>query len=60
MDTTHLSMWQGFAYLTAVIDVHSRAVLAHRLVAKLEESVAVEVLNTAFARYGAPNVVNTD
>lgn len=60
MDTTYIPMRQGFVYLTAVIDVYSRAVLAHRVATTLEASVAVEVLQAAFARYGAPNIVNTD
>jgi putative transposase len=60
MDTTYIPMREGFVYLTAVIDVHSRAVLAHRVATTLEASVAVEVLQAAFARYGAPNIVNTD
>jgi putative transposase len=60
MDTTYIPMRQGFVYLTAVIDVHSRAVLAHRVATTLEATVAVEVLNAAFALYGVPNIVNTD
>jgi putative transposase len=60
MDTTYIPMREGFVYLTAVIDVHSRAVLAHRVATTLEASVAVEVLQAAYARYGAPNIVNTD
>jgi putative transposase len=60
MDTTYIPMREGFVYLTAVIDVHSRAVLAHRVATTLEASVAVEVLQAAFARYGVPNIVNTD
>jgi putative transposase len=60
MDTTYIPMAQGFVYLTAVKDIHSRAVLAHRVATTLEASVAVEALQEAFNRYGAPNIVNTD
>jgi putative transposase len=60
MDTTYIPMAQGFVYLTAVKDVHSRAVLSHRVATTLEASVAVEALQEAIHRFGAPNIVNTD
>jgi putative transposase len=60
MDTTYIPMAQGFVYLTAVKDIHSRAVLAHRVATTLEASVAIEALQEALNRYGAPNIVNTD
>jgi putative transposase len=60
MDTTYIPMRQGFVYLTAVIDVYSRAVLAQRVATTLEACHAVEVLQAAFAQYGTPNIVNTD
>ena len=60
MDTTYVPMARGFVYLTVVIDVASRSVLAHRVATTLEACHAVEALEQAFARYGAPEVVNTD
>jgi putative transposase len=60
MDTTYNPRRHGFVYLTTVIDVHSRAVLAHRVTATLEASVAAEALNAAFARHCAPNIAKTD
>ena len=53
-------MARGFVYLTAVIDVASRCVLAHRVATTLEACHAVEALEQAFARYGKPEIVNTD
>ena len=60
LDTTYIPMARGFVYLTAVIDVASRCVLAHRLATTLEACHAVDVLEQAFARYGTPEIVNTD
>ena len=60
LDTTYIPMARGFVYLTAVIDVYSRRELAHRVAITLEASNAVEVLREALARYGVPEIVNTD
>jgi putative transposase len=57
---TNTPMARGFVYLTAVIDVASRCVLAHRVATTLEACHAVEALEQAFARYGTPEIVNTD
>ncbi|CAM2157644.1 DDE-type integrase/transposase/recombinase [Paraburkholderia tropica] len=47
-------------YLTAVADWVSRKILAHRVAITLEANHAVEALAEAFARYGLPDIVNTD
>jgi putative transposase len=60
LDTTYIPMARGFVYLTAVIDVASRKVLAHRVAITLEAIHAKEVIEQAFARYGVPEIVNTD
>ena len=60
LDTTYIPMARGFVYLTAVVDVVSRKVLAHKLAITLEAVHAKEVIEQAFARYGAPEIVNTD
>jgi putative transposase len=60
LDTTYIPMSRGFVYLTAVVDWASRKVLAHRVAITLEAVHAVEALEEAFARYGRPDVVNTD
>ena len=53
-------MARGFVYLTAVVDVVSRRVLAHKVAITLEAVHAKEVIEQAFARYGVPEIVNTD
>lgn len=60
LDTTYIPMARGFVYLTAVVDVASRRVLAHKLAITLEACHAKEVIDAAFARYGTPEIVNTD
>jgi len=60
LDTTYIPMARGFVYLTAVVDVASRRVLAHKTAITLEASHAVEVFEQAVARYGLPQIVNTD
>ncbi len=60
LDTTYIAMARGFVYLTAVVDVPSRKVLAHKVAITLEAMHAREVIEQAFARYGTPEIVNTD
>jgi len=60
LDTTYIPMARGFVYLTAVVDVASRCVLAHQVAITLEAIHARDVIEQAFARYGAPEIVNTD
>lgn len=60
LDTTYIPMARGFVYLTAVVDVATRRVLAHRVAITLEAIHAKEVIEQALAKYGAPEIVNTD
>lgn len=60
LDTTYIPMARGFVYLTAVVDVASRRVLAHRVAITLEAIHAKEVIEQALAKYGPPEIVNTD
>jgi putative transposase len=60
LDTTYIPMARGFVYLTAVVDVASRRVLAHKVAITLEACHAKEVIEQALSRYGAPEIVNTD
>ena len=60
LDTTYIRMARGFVYLTAVVDVYSRRILAHRVAITLEAVHAVEALQEAYRRFGKPDIVNTD
>ena len=60
LDTTYIPMARGFVYLTAVVDVASRKVFAHKVAITLEACHAKQVIEQAFARHGTPEIVNTD
>ena len=60
LDATYIPMARGFVYLTAVVDVASRRVLTHKVAITLEACHAVEIIEEAFARFGLPEIVNTD
>ena len=59
-DITYLPMAHGFLYLVAILDVASRKVLAFRLSNTLTADFCVEALEEAMARFGAPEIFNTD
>ena len=59
-DITYIPMRQGFVYLVAIMDWNSRRVLAWRLSNTLSTDFCVEALEEAIARYGAPEIFNTD
>jgi len=60
MDISYIPMRRGFVYLTAVVDVFSRRVLAHRVSITMEAAFCVEALEEALARHGKPDIFNTD
>ena len=60
LDITYLPMARGWVYLVAVLDWHSRRVLAHRVSITMEADFCVEALREAAARWGSPEIVNTD
>jgi len=59
-DITYIPMARGFLYLVAVIDWYSRRVLSWVLSNTLETTFCVEALNEALARFGQPEIFNTD
>ena len=60
MDITYIPMARGFVYLAVVLDWYSRRVLSRRLSITMEAAFCVETLEDALARYGKPDVFNTD
>jgi putative transposase len=60
LDITYIPMARGWVYLVAVLDWHSRRVLAHRVSITMEADFCVQALREAAARWGAPEIVNTD
>ena len=59
-DITYVPIGRGFLYLVAVIDWASRAVLAWRLSNTMDVSFCISALEEALARFGKPQIFNTD
>ena len=60
MDITYIPMARGFVYLAAVMDWHSRKVLAWRVSISMDVAFCVEALEEALERHGRPEIFNTD
>jgi putative transposase len=59
-DITYIPMRRGFLYLVAIMDWHSRKVLSWRLSNSMDAGFCVEALKEALARYGPPEIFNSD
>ena len=59
-DITYIPVGDTFMYLVAVIDWASRAVLAWRVSNTMDSSFCVDALEEALARFGQPQIFNTD
>lgn len=59
-DITYIRLIQGFCYLVAIIDWHSRYLLSFRISNSLDTHFCMEALDEAFATYGQPEIFNTD
>ena len=60
MDITYIPMARGFVYLAAVLDWFSRRVLSWRISITLEVDFCLDAVEEALARYGRPEIFNTD
>jgi len=59
-DITYVPVQGGYVYLCAVIDWHSRCVLAWELSNTLDASFCVRAVQRAITRHGPPEIFNTD
>jgi putative transposase len=59
-DITYIPIGRGFLYLVAVMDWSSRAVLSWRLSNSMDVAFCVSALDEALARFGKPEIFNTD
>ncbi len=59
-DITYIPVQRGFLYLVAIIDWATRHVLSWRLSNTMDARFCVEALEEALARYGKPEIFNTD
>ena len=59
-DITYIPMACGWVYLCAIVDWASRRVLSHRVSISMDAAFCVEALEEAFAKYGQPEIFNSD
>ena len=59
-DITYIPVRRGFLYLVAIMDWATRHVLAWRISNTMDARFCVEALNEALAKYGKPEIFNTD
>ena len=59
-DITYIPMRRGFLYLVAIMDWATRKVLSWRLSNTMDAGFCVEALHEAMARFGRPEIFNTD
>jgi putative transposase len=59
-DITYIPVERGFFYLVAIMDWHSRKVLSWRLSNTMDTRFCIEALEEALAKYGKPEIFNTD
>lgn len=59
-DITYIPVRRGFLYLVAIMDWATCKVLAWRLSNALDASFCKEALDEAIAKYGQPEIMNTD
>ncbi|MDR3724536.1 MAG: IS3 family transposase [Terracidiphilus sp.] len=59
-DISYIPMKRGFVYLVAVIDWFSRRVLSWKLSITMDVSFYLEALDEALAKYGKPEIFNTN
>jgi putative transposase len=59
-DITHIKMYKGYLFLTAVIDWYSRYVLSWELSNTLDTDFCLKALQEALERHGSPEIYNTD
>jgi putative transposase len=60
IDITYIPMAKGFMYLTAIIDVYSRYVVAWDIFNSLDAQNSLAVLKAAIALHGKPEIINSD
>lgn len=60
IDITYVAMAKGFMYLTAIIDVYSRYVVAWDVFNSLDAENSLNVLKMAIRLHGNPEIINSD
>ncbi|MCK5750397.1 MAG: transposase family protein [Oricola sp.] len=59
-DITFVPVSRGYLYLVAIMDWATRKVLSWRVSNTMHADFCVDALNEAIAKYGPPEIMNTD
>jgi len=59
-DITYIRTNGGFMYLAAVIDWHTKAILAYKISNSMDATLATDVLKKALSKYPKPKIFNSD
>jgi len=59
-DITYIRTANGFMYLAAIIDWHSKAILSYKLSNSMDASLVTSILEEALIKYAAPLIFNSD
>ncbi len=59
-DITYIPMKQGFMYLTAIIDLHTRYVLNWDISNTMSAEWCAKILSETIEKHGCPEIFNTD
>ncbi|HHE05975.1 MAG TPA: IS3 family transposase, partial [Epsilonproteobacteria bacterium] len=59
-DITYIKLQNGFAYLAAIIDWHTKKILSWRLSNTMDVRLTTSVLQDALSKYPKPEIFNTD
>jgi len=59
-DITYIKLENGFAYLAAIIDWHTKKILSWKLSNTMDVHLTTSVLKEAIALYGTPEIFNSD
>lgn len=60
IDITYIPMAKGFMYLTAIIDVYSRYIVAWNVSNSLDASEVLKVVKEGISVHGTPEILNSD
>lgn len=60
IDITYLRMPRGHMYLAAIIDWHSRYIIAYEISNTMDKSFIIDLVNKAIMLHGKPEIFNSD
>jgi putative transposase len=59
-DITYIRIAHGFIYLAAIIDWHSKSILAWKLSNTMDAPLTLDLLESTIEEYGIPEIFNSD